>query len=86
MKVVAKDGGECRETLFLIAVMMSKSTHQSTEANKILLEIVHCLTKDQLCTPSIGKSCFLYFFTVLLVGSRWGRIGSASFLCNIVLF
>jgi hypothetical protein len=51
VKVVAKDGGECRESLFLIAVMMSKSTHQSTEANKILLEIVHCLTRDRLCTP-----------------------------------
>jgi hypothetical protein len=26
VKVVPKDGGECGETLFLIAVMMSKST------------------------------------------------------------
>ncbi len=61
VKDVTKDGGECGETLFLIAVMMSisSSTHHSTEANKILLEIVHGLVKE-LCTPS-AKFAFFHF-------------------------
>jgi hypothetical protein len=82
VKGVPKDGGECRETLFLIAVMMSKSTHNSTEANKILLEIVHGLTKDQLCTPSAKVAFFIFSLFFWWEADGEGlALGSASFLC-----